>query len=166
MNAQPPDFKAGYVAIMGRPNVGKSTLLNAFMGQKIAAVSHRPQTTRRRQLGILTLSDAQVVFIDTPGMHKPVHKLGEFMNEEAQAALTDADVIVFLVDASQPISEEDRFLAASINQLNPKIPVILALNKIDLFPSSDLATRQAEFQELVSKAIPQPLSGVVRSPDC
>jgi GTP-binding protein Era len=127
----PAGHRSGFVAIAGRPNVGKSTLVNALMGQKIAAVSPRPQTTRRRQLGILTRPNAQIIFVDTPGLHKPLHKLGELMNEEARATLKDADVAVFLVDASQPPSEEDRLLADYINGLDPATPVILALNKID-----------------------------------
>ena len=93
-------FHAGFVAIVGRPNVGKSTLVNALMGQKIAAVSPRPQTTRRRQLGILTLKNAQVVFVDTPGLHIPHHKLGEYMNEEAAASLEHCDLVSWMVDAS------------------------------------------------------------------
>ena len=90
------------MAVVGRPNVGKSTLINALLGQKIAAVSHKPQTTRRMQLGILTRPTAQLVFMDTPGIHIPVHKLGEYMNEVAVQALTDADTILWVVDASQP----------------------------------------------------------------
>jgi len=127
----PPGHRSGFVAIAGRPNVGKSTLVNALMGQKIAAVSPRPQTTRRRQLGILTRPDSQIILVDTPGLHKPLHKLGELMNEEARATLQDADVAVFLVDASQPPNAEDRLLAGHVNALDPATPVILALNKID-----------------------------------
>ena len=94
--------KCGYVAVMGRPNVGKSTLINALLDQKIAAVSPRPQTTRKRQLGILTQDHYQIIFIDTPGVHQPRHKLGENMNQEAVDTLEQSDVILFLVDASQP----------------------------------------------------------------
>ena len=94
-------INSGFVSVMGRPNVGKSTLINALMGQKIAAVSPRPQTTRQQQLGILTTDDAQIIFIDTPGLHKPHHKLGQYMNQEAAATLEDSNLILFLVDASQ-----------------------------------------------------------------
>jgi GTP-binding protein Era len=160
MSGQPPEHKAGYVAILGRPNVGKSTLLNALMGQKIAAVSPRPQTTRRRQLGILTLEKAQVIFIDTPGMHKPVHKLGEFMNEEALAALEDADVLVFMVDASQSPGDEDRLLAGPVNRLQPPPPLLLALNKIDLVAPENLPGRQAAYQALVPTAFPKAFSAL------
>src|SRR5512137_2662928 len=105
------DFHSGFIAILGRPNVGKSTLVNALLGQKIAAVSPRPQTTRKHQLGILTLEHAQIVFIDTPGVHKPRHKLGERMNEEAQDALEHCELILFLVDASQLPTDEDQLVA-------------------------------------------------------
>jgi GTP-binding protein Era len=160
MKEQPPDYRAGYVAILGRPNVGKSTLLNALMGQKIAAVSPRPQTTRRRQLGILTLEKAQVIFVDTPGLHKPVHKLGEFMNEEARTALADADVLVFMVDANQAPADEDRLLAGLVNDLKPLPPLLLALNKIDLVASQNLPARQADYQALVPQAFPKAFSAL------
>src|SRR5512136_1895712 len=93
-------FHSGFIAILGKPNVGKSTLVNALLGQKVAAVSPRPQTTRRRQLGILTTPSAQLVFVDTPGVHAPRHKLGAFFNQEAEEALDGVNVALFLVDAS------------------------------------------------------------------
>ena len=94
--------KNGFVAVMGRPNVGKSTLINALIGEKIAAVSPWPQTTRKRQLGILTMESGQIVFIDTPGIHNPFHKLGKHMNAEANSVLEDSDMILLVVDVSQP----------------------------------------------------------------
>ncbi len=124
--------KSGYVAVAGRPNVGKSSIMNAFLGQKLAAVSQRPQMTRRRQLGILTLPGAQVIFVDTPGIHKPVHKLGQFLVEEAFEALDDADVILMVVDATQAPNDEDRLVAAHLLEMKRLPPVILALNKADL----------------------------------
>jgi GTP-binding protein Era len=139
--------KAGFVAVVGRPNVGKSTLMNALLEQPVSAVSSRPQTTRRNQLGILTLENAQIVFVDTPGLHEKRNKLGEFMNEQALAALEDADVILFLVDSSTPPENEDRMLAKEIHPETQN--VVMALNKTDLINEAMLAKREEEFTPLV-----------------
>jgi GTPase len=152
--------KAGYAAIVGRPNVGKSTLLNYFLGQKVAAVSPRPQTTRRTQLGILTIENAQVIFVDTPGLHSPHHKLGEFMNEEAAGALDDADVIVWMVEANVMPTEEDILIGQRLAEKRKLPPTLLALNKADLLqPEVDrLSLHQAAYQSLLPQATPYLIS--------
>jgi GTPase len=124
-------FRAGFVAVMGRPNVGKSTLINRLLNQKIAAVSPRPQTTRKRQMGILNLDQAQIIFVDTPGIHQPLHKLGENMNVEAADTLQDSDLILFMVDASREPNPEDQMLVNLIHQLKRPAPVLLVLNQVD-----------------------------------
>jgi len=151
-------FKSGFIAVVGRPNVGKSTLINHLLGQKIAAVSPKPQTTRRIQLGILTTNAAQLVFMDTPGIHKPVHKLGEFMNEAAAQTLKDADVILWMVDASVAPNKEDQIVAERLQEAPSRTPILLALNKIDLVSSSALVERQAAYQALLPRAAPLQLS--------
>ncbi len=125
------DYRAGFVAVVGRPNVGKSTLINALLGQKISIVSPKPQTTRNRLLGILTRPDAQLIFLDTPGIHLPLHKLGEVMVETAAAALPDADALLWVVDATGSPNDEDWKVASIIAQARTRPPLILALNKID-----------------------------------
>jgi GTP-binding protein Era len=127
----PAGFKSGFVAIVGKPNVGKSTLLNAFLGQKISIVSSKPQTTRDRILGILTTGAAQVIFIDTPGIHNPRNSLGQHMVRTAAGAIGEADVIVFMVDVTEPPGEDDRRIAESLRDRTTTRSVILALNKMD-----------------------------------
>ncbi len=128
------DHRSGLVAVLGKPNVGKSTLINAILQQKIAIVTAKPQTTRQRQLGILTNDQAQILFIDTPGLHKPKSVLGTYMVGVVHDALKDADVILWLLDASAPPTSGDRNIAALLAQIVPKTPRILALNKLDLVP--------------------------------
>src|SRR4030065_1656961 len=125
-------YKSGFVAVMGRPNVGKSTLVNALLGTKIAAVSPWPQTTRKRQMGILTLEQAQIIFVDTPGVHQPLHKLGERMNKEALEVLEECDYALLVVDGSQAPGEEDQMLIEILIKLKRPIPILRVLNKIDL----------------------------------
>jgi len=149
----PPIFKSGFVAVVGRPNVGKSTLINTFLATKVAAVSPWPQTTRRRQIGILTREDAQIIFIDTPGVHKPLHKLGEQMNASATHALEECDQVLFLVDASQPPSEDDQRLINLLKRLKRPGSVFLVVNKIDLVTKDDQPIQQQAWQELLPEAI-------------
>jgi GTP-binding protein Era len=130
--------------------------MNAFLGQKVAAVSPKPQTTRRKQLGILTTEEAQVVFVDTPGIHNPVHKLGVYMNAVAEDALLDADVILWLVSVDQPPTSEDRQIASILKNLRRTKPIILVLNKIDAI--RDIAGHKQQFLELLPSAEPMAIS--------
>src|SRR5690625_1963482 len=104
------NYKSGFVAVVGRPNVGKSTLLNSLLGQKIAIVSNKPQTTRNTNQAVLSRADGQIIFLDTPGIHRPKHKLGEYMVKSARGALTDVDIICMLVDSTEWWSTDDRIL--------------------------------------------------------
>ena len=123
-------MKCGFVTIIGRPNVGKSTLLNQILGQKIVITTDKAQTTRKRIKGILTEQQGQVIFVDTPGIHRPLNKLGEFLMDEAKLAVPDADLILFLVDGSEPAGKGDKWIVENLLK-NNKTPVILVMNKVD-----------------------------------
>ena len=135
-------YKSGFVSIIGRPNVGKSTLLNNISGQKIAITSEKPQTTRRRIRGIYSSEKGQIIFVDTPGIHKPANKLGEFLLEEAKLAVPDSDLVIFLVDGTQKAGTGDKWIVE--NLLGIDIPVIMAINKVDQIKS--LETREENIE--------------------
>lgn len=124
------EFKSGFVAVVGRPNVGKSTLMNRIIGQKIAIATDKAQTTRKRIKGIYTDEQGQIVFIDTPGIHKPLDKLGEFLLDEAKFSIPDSDVILFIVDGSEPAGAGDKWIVNNILS-QTKTPVIIVMNKVD-----------------------------------
>ncbi|MBK0348582.1 GTPase Era [Aerococcaceae bacterium zg-ZJ1578] len=146
------NFKSGFVAIIGRPNVGKSTLLNRLIGQKIAIMSDKAQTTRNRIQGVYTDDEAQIIFIDTPGIHKPKHALGDFMVNTAYSALKGVDAVLFVVNASQKIGPGDRLIMERLKNL--EVPVFLLINKIDLVQPDDLLgiiesyTEEQSFDEI------------------
>lgn len=137
----PEDHRSGFIAVIGRPNVGKSTLMNAYLGQKIAIVSAKAQTTRNQLLGILTLSQAQLIFVDTPGIHEPHHKFGEYLVEVALRAIPNADLILCMVDGSEGLTPEDELVFNQIQGLKEKPPVVLVINKIDLLDEETIQTQ-------------------------
>jgi GTP-binding protein Era len=130
------NFKSGFAAIIGMPNVGKSTLLNAIAGQKIAIISDKPQTTRNKILAIYTTDTEQIIFTDTPGIHKPHNKLGEFMVNAANDSMKDTDVLIFVVDATKKIQDTEREIA--VNMSKTGLPCILVINKVDLVKKENL----------------------------
>lgn len=138
----PDDHRSGVVAVVGRPNVGKSTLINRILGQKIAIVTNKPQTTRKQQLGIYTEEHGQILFVDTPGLHRPHHRLGEYMVGVAEGAIKDADLILWVLDSSEPPQEPDRHIAETLATLRHEKPVVLALNKADLLAGDEDALTQ------------------------
>ncbi len=141
------EFRSGFVAVVGRPNVGKSTLLNRLVGQKVAIVSDKPQTTRNRIHCILTRPDAQLVFLDTPGIHKPLHALGEYMVQTALRTLNEVDGILFVVDATYPPGRGDEFIANHLQEADA--PIVVVANKIDLW---DRSPEQVKEQEAILAA--------------
>lgn len=147
MSHEVKDFKSGYVAIIGAPNVGKSTLLNRFLGQKTAIVSPRPQTTRNRILGILTQPEYQIIFLDTPGIHKAKNVLGEFMVKAAVDTLREVDVVLLTVDAGlHPFGNDTALVIEKLH--NIPTPVILAINKIDLIKKETLLPLIAQYKDI------------------
>ena len=132
-------FKSGFVAIVGRPNVGKSTFMNYVLGQKIAIMSDKAQTTRNKIQGVYTNQDCQIVFLDTPGIHKPKHELGNFMVESAYSALKEVDAVLFMVNAAEKRGPGDDFIIEKLKKI--KTPVFLVLNKIDLISPDELLDR-------------------------
>jgi len=147
----PEGYKSGFVAVVGKPNVGKSTLMNRYVGQKVAIVSPKPQTTRRRILGIRTDQRAQIIFVDTPGIHEPLHKLGEFMVETATRAIPDADLILFMVDVSEAPTDEDRKIGEILGE-RARVPTFLVLNKADLLGPDEVEPHTAAYSALVEPA--------------
>ena len=137
-------FHSGFVTIVGRPNVGKSTLMNALVGEKVAIVSNRPQTTRNRIMGVMTQPECQIVFLDTPGIHNPRTRLGEYMMQSVRDAMDGMDGMLVLVDATQ-VGEQDRKIVQEMS--SRKVPKILALNKIDLLPKEKLLALMESFAQ-------------------
>ena len=146
-------FKSGFVAIVGRPNVGKSTFMNYVLGQKIAIMSDKAQTTRNKIQGVFTNQDCQIVFLDTPGIHKPKHELGNFMVESAYSALKEVDAVLFMVNAAEKRGPGDDFIIEKLKKI--KTPVFLVLNKIDLISPDELLDRVESYQETI------PFSGII-----
>lgn len=143
-------FHSGFITIIGRPNVGKSTLMNALVGEKVAIVSNRPQTTRNRIMGVMTRPDWQIVFLDTPGIHTPRTRLGEYMMQSVKDAMDGMDGALVLVDATQ-VGEQDKKIVREMSE--KKTPKVLALNKIDLLPKEKLLAQIAEFSDAGYQAI-------------
>lgn len=139
-------MKSGFVTIVGRPNAGKSTLINNIIGSKVAIVSDKAHTTRNNIQGIYNDKESQIVFIDTPGVHKPMHKLGKYMNNEVYYSLEDADVVLFMVDATEKIGKGDKFILEKLKGLDA--PVFLILNKVDKIKKDSLLAMIQEYNDL------------------
>ncbi|PWL68084.1 MAG: GTPase Era [Amedibacillus dolichus] len=151
-------YRSGFIAIVGRPNAGKSTLLNAILKEKVAITTPKPQTTRNNISGILTTEDTQYVFVDTPGIHKPKHELGRTLNKNAYTAISEADVNFWVVDATQPYGSGDEFMLEKMKSAH--IPVFLILNKIDLLEKEKLLKVLARWQERMEFAEIFPISAL------
>ncbi len=139
-------MKSGFVSVVGRPNVGKSTLVNSIVGKKIAITSNKPQTTRNIIQGVYNEEEVQIVFVDTPGIHKPRHKLGKFLNKQAYYSIEDVDVILMLVDASEKLGPGDKFVIERLREVES--PVILVLNKIDRLSKDEILLKINEYKDL------------------
>lgn len=152
------EHKSGFVSVIGRPNVGKSTLINSLIGQKVVIMSDKPQTTRNKIMCVLTLDDAQILFIDTPGIHKPKHKLGEYMLKAAENTLKEVDVVFFVVDATEDIGGGERYILELLQSV--KTPVILIVNKIDKIEKNQLLPIITKYSALYDFAGVVPISAM------
>lgn len=157
-DTQVKGYKSGFISIIGRPNVGKSTFLNRVIGQKIAIMSDKPQTTRNKVQGVLTQNDSQMIFIDTPGIHKPKHKLGDFMMKVATNTLREVDLILFMINATEGYGRGDEFIIEKLQSV--KTPVFLVVNKIDAMHPDDLLPIIEKYQQLYPFAAVVPISAL------
>jgi GTPase len=157
-DTQVKGYKSGFISIIGRPNVGKSTFLNRVIGQKIAIMSDKPQTTRNKVQGVLTQNDSQMIFIDTPGIHKPKHKLGDFMMKVATNTLKEVDLILFMINATEGYGRGDEFIIEKLQSV--KTPVFLVVNKIDAMHPDDLLPIIEKYQKLYPFAAVVPISAL------
>ena len=153
-------MKSGFIGLIGRPNVGKSTLLNAIIGKKVAITSDKPQTTRNLIQGIRTDEESQMVFVDTPGIHKPKNKLGKILNKQAYWTLNDVDVILFLVDITESLGKGDMFVIDMLKKVT--VPVILVINKIDKLPKEEILRKIEEYKDLYNFSDIVPVSAYKR----
>ena len=154
-------MKSGFVSLVGRPNVGKSTLLNSLIGKKVAITSNKPQTTRNIIQGIYNDNDSQIIFVDTPGIHKPNHKLGKVLNRQAYYSIDDVDVVLFLVDGSDSLGPGDKFVLDRLKESNKK--VILIINKIDKISKEDILLKISEYKDLYDFVEIIPLSALKKN---
>ena len=154
-------MKSGFVTLVGRPNVGKSTLLNSLIGKKVAITSNKPQTTRNIINGIYNDEESQIVFVDTPGIHKPNHKLGDFLNKQAYYSINDVDLVLFLVDGSEELGTGDKFVLERIKKAN--VPVILIINKIDKLNKEEVINKIIEYKDLYDFKEIIPLSALKKN---
>lgn len=153
-------MKSGFIGLVGRPNVGKSTLLNSIIGRKVAITSNKPQTTRNNIQGVYTDGDYQMVFVDTPGIHKPKHKLGKVLNKQAFFSINDVDIILFLVDITEKLGPGDKFVIEMFKEIDK--PVILILNKIDKLPKEEILIKIDEYKDLYNFDEIVPVSALKR----
>lgn len=154
-------MKSGFVTLIGRPNVGKSTLINSIIGKKVAITSNKPQTTRNIIQGIYNDSDSQIIFVDTPGIHKPTHKLGKTLNKQAYYSINDVDVIMMLIDGSESLGPGDKYIIETLKEINK--PVILIINKIDKMNKEEILLKINEYKDLYEFKEIIPLSALKKN---